>query len=334
MKKSLLAVAAITAIPAFAFAGPKDDARGAERVNPLNTNTGASIDRGVNAAEATYSPAPFSLVVTAPVANANATLLTGIPAGTYTSFSVSVDWSVAGGDPWSDEAIWALTDAPLATATTFYADPGPASNAAANGSPVTLTWNGFFDIPYTAPTNGSLYFLSAQTFTGSSANWNNITITLSDATITPPPSIPTTLGGSISTPIAPAQIIWYSFEYTGGALNLDTAGSTLTASTLGDENDTEMALFSSTGALIAANDDVNFGAGILTSALSFDDGELAPGTYYLAVGGFNSTFGSAFGASSTAIQSGKIIVNGLSLVPEPATLGLLAGLSLLGLRRR
>lgn len=106
--------------------------------------------------------------------------LPGAPAGTYTAFNVSLDWSLAGGDPFSDEGIFALTDtASIEPGTVFYADPGPAPNSQPNANPVTLNWSGYLDTTYAGGT--PLNFLNLQTFTGSSANWNNVSVTINNA---------------------------------------------------------------------------------------------------------------------------------------------------------
>lgn len=113
-----------------------------------------------------------------------------IPAGTYTSYSVSFDWTAGGGGPWSNEAIWALTSTSDLGTAVFYADPGASPDAQSNGNPITLTWNGFMGaqtlnvetgfqtdgIPYEG--GDPLYFFSLQTFGGSDATWNNVNLTL------------------------------------------------------------------------------------------------------------------------------------------------------------
>lgn len=253
--------------------------------------------------------------------------LTGAPAGTYTGFSVTVNWSAVSGDPWSNEAIWAFTDLPFSTPpTVFYADPGAAPNSAGDGNPVTLSWSGFMDTPY----NGGdpLRFLMAQTFTGSTANWNNVSITINDAAPVAPPSTETVVGGSLTGNLAAAQVQWYHFFYSGtGALDLNTLGSTL-----GPDNDTELGLYSAGGVLIDFNDDIDFAGGNFLSRLAFADGELPAGDYYLALGGFNTDYGPAFQVTSTSGETGAFVINGIS-IPEPATL---AGLAVAGLfiRRR
>jgi hypothetical protein len=262
-------------------------------------------------------------------------LLTGIPAGTYTGYTVTVDWDSSVGDAWSSEAIWAFTNGPtVAGSSVFYADPGPAVDSFDDPLPASLSWTGFFDTPYTAPTNGNMYMLMAQSFGGSGATWNNVSVTLSDASVTPPASTTAVLGGSLSAPIATSEVLWYSFNYSGsGAINLDTAGSTLTASTFGEPDDTEIALYSAAGALIETNDDTDFTNGILTSSLSYASGELPAGTYYVAVTGFNGVFAGAFAASSTSISEGTIFLSGLS-IPEPTSLAALSMVGLVARRRR
>ncbi len=336
---SILAAAAVAALAVPAFAADKATTRGPERLNPLNIQTGPSAQSPNNGSEASFTFAPFNQVVAnstgIPGIDPEFVLLNGLPAGTWSSYTVSVDWSAIAGDPWSEESIWALTSATdiANPATVFYADPGPASNSAGNGSPVTLTWSGFFDEAYTTGST-PLYFLMGQTFSGSSANWNNVSITLGDdlpVPPTPPASTLLTVGGSYSAPLAAGEVQWYSFNFAGGPLVLDTLGSTLTASTFGAENDTEMGLYNSLGELILSNDDADIVNDIFTSELDFPS--LAAGTYYLAVGGFNLSFADDFDVTSTAIQSGTIVINGLS-IPEPATLSVLAGLGLVALRRR
>jgi hypothetical protein len=141
---------------------------------------------------------------------------------------------------------------------------------------------------------------------------------------TPPASIAAMSGGSISTTLAAGEIKWYSFTWAGGAISLDTEGTALSP-----DNDTEIALYDpATGALIATDDDSG------TGNLSLLAGTLDAGNYLLAVGGYNSTFAGAFGASSISTNVGSLTINGLSVAaPEPTTLAALA-LGGVFLRRR
>ena len=128
------------------------------------------------------------------------------------------------------------------------------------------------------------------------------------------PGIPITAGG----------VVWYRFTVTNPVqapfyLDIDTEGSALTTT-----NDTEIGLFDSTGALVASDDDD--GSGFL-SQLSFGattptrppvgtgatyngrDGNLAAGTYYLSISGFNSTFAAGWSVTSTSTYSGTGVLN-------------------------
>ncbi len=267
----------------------------------------------------------------------------GIPAANYTSFSVSADWVAGGGNPFSTEAIFAFTDAAFAPGIddpglfTFYADPGVSPDAIGSGDPVTLTWSGFLSPSYSG--GDSLWFNALQTFGGSDASWNNVDITLGFDTIQAPES--TALGTNPSSmtfaPLAQAEVQWFSFDVAGGAgaqpWSISTAGSTNTGGSFGDD-DTEIGLYDSMGNLIATNDDEDFGGGILTSLLDSDGvGALADGTYYIAVGAFNTVYADAFDATSTSTASGETKLT-LSFVPAPASVAFLGLGGLAAARRR
>ena len=110
------------------------------------------------------------------------------------------------------------------------------------------------------------------------------------------------------------EVAFYRFELntslvagSGQGLTIDTLGTTLDSS-----NDTELGLFDSQGNLVASNDDFDFSG--LLSQLSFGDGgvdgDLAAGTYYLAISGFNTAYGaSGFAANSTSDGNGDLVVN-------------------------
>lgn len=260
-----------------------------------------------------------------------------IPAGNYTSYSVSVDWVAGGGNPFSNEAIFALTDSMDLMTATFYADPGPSADAASSGDPVTLTWNGFLDTPYQG--GDPLFLNTLQTFSGSDATWNNVDITLDFATVAQPTAIDlgTNPGGSMSVPLNEAEITWFCFDVVGGAgampWSLDTIGSTNTGGSFADD-DTELALYAADGTLLATNDDEDFGAGILTSLIDSDGtGALADGKYFIAAGSFNSMFASNFDATSTSTATGTTVLN-YSFVPAPGAMALMGLAGVAGIRRR
>lgn len=72
-----------------------------------------------------------------------------------------------------------------------------------------------------------------------------------------------------------------------------------------DVADTELALYDELGIVLQENDDA---PSTLTSRLSFGMGELPAGTYFLAVGGFNTVFAPNFLATSTSNGMGDVVV--------------------------
>lgn len=270
-----------------------------------------------------------------------------IPAGTYTSFSVSVDWVVGGGNPWSNEAIWALTDIAAfpGPANTFYADPGNAGNSAANGDPVTLLWSGSFasqsveDGSFTGQNyNGgdSLFFNALQTFGGSNASWNNTVVTLgfdggsgiwtenfaSGTTATGNFwDRPIGVGPSISG-LGPVQYATTSFLVTADG-NYDLASLTF-------QHDGYLHLYAGSfdpnnqlTNLIGGDDDgpiFGLSSSVITGVA------LTTGTTYIAVI-------SAFAASGAGDYSLNLLGPG-TIVPAPASLALLGLGGLVATRRR
>ena len=273
-----------------------------------------------------------NLFVDSNTATGNILISPTLPAGTYTSYELSTNWVAGSGDPFSNEAIWALAnESPLTASTVFYADPGISANSLNNGNPVTLNWSGNFDTPYSS---GPLYFLTLQTFGGSNANWNNTTLTLKTApvVIPPPPSTnfapPTTAGGvySSSGVLAAGQVVWYDFIYGGNGFTVDTLGSALS-----NGNDTELGLYNALGTLLATNDDIDFANDVFESRLNFQTGAgLTVGErYYIAVGAFNTSFLSGFNVTSASTATGTFQLN-VTVIPEAGTSGLLGLGGLLG----
>ncbi len=149
-----------------------------------------------------------------------------------------------------------------------------------------------------------------------------------------PPSAPSatdlgTISEGSTLNIAPValvanQVVWFTFVLDDAAagelyLDIDTEGSFLAPG-----NDTELGLYSDAGALIATDDDdgsgllsqLTFGAGSparpAVGGLEYNgrDGNLAAGTYYLALVGFNSTFVTGcWNVSSASANAGDAALN-------------------------
>ncbi len=151
---------------------------------------------------------------------------------------------------------------------------------------------------------------------------------------------------SVSGYLNPGEVVWYMFtigtvDYIDITTN-DSMGVT----------DSELGLYSDLGDLIATDDDDGIG---LLSTLSFgtgsgltlgdswnlggdgiangEDGPLGPGTYYLAFGGYNTTYNATnWDVTSTSNQTGDYTIT--FYVPEPSAIALLGFAGLLALRRR
>lgn len=163
--------------------------------------------------------------------------------------------------------------------------------------------------------------------------------------------------------IAATSVLWFKFTYDGtngttNYLDIDTINA-IGTSPSATPVDTELGLYSSTGALVATDDDDGYG---LFSRLTFGatsptrqftqtgtmsartaangiDGTLAAGTYWLAVAQFNTVF-NATDWSVTSAGAGdadpfrlEFRTNTPSSVPEPASLAIL-GLGVIALIRR
>jgi hypothetical protein len=226
-----------------------------------------------------------------------------IPSDIYVSATVSFDWTNVA-SAFSSEARWVIANAPSTSFPTInYAQAlsaGPGS--AASGAPASIgPWTVNFSQPYES---GPLWFSGFQDFLGSSATWSSVTVTLN--------SLPRPAAADL------------------GAIANET--ETFAIDVTGSDFDTEIALYDFDGNLLDENDDVNPPTD-RTSRI--DSVQLAPGKYFVAVGGFNTIFfntlfnvtpgsasgnvaGDANGAPiSGSVASGQVTWFCFTVVPAP-----------------
>jgi|GEM_PF-2095952 len=148
------------------------------------------------------------------------------------------------------------------------------------------------------------------------------------------PGVRTATGAVTAT--GAAGVAWFSFalgsavsDAASAWVDLDTLGSTLPAPPLGTPNDTVLALYRSSGRLVAVNDEGDALAALGVSALSFGDttparsspgagvapgdgrdGTLVAGTYYAGVTGYPGVVGQGrFGMAAGGGASGTARLN-------------------------
>ncbi|MFC0604523.1 T9SS type A sorting domain-containing protein [Winogradskyella pulchriflava] len=113
----------------------------------------------------------------------------GVPAGMYSTFSVSVDWAEDAGNPFSSEADLTMTT----TAGSVLIDPAT-TGSAGSANPTTMTFDGTFTADYDPTTDGFMDIVLNQSWSGSSANWSNIVVTIVPALTCTPPAGTVVLG--------------------------------------------------------------------------------------------------------------------------------------------
>ncbi len=171
------------------------------------------------------------------------------------------------------------------------------------------------------------YYLSVDGYNGAAGTYD-FDLAAADYNVNPP-SLQADLGAISDIGVDPdvvaygdlsaAAIHWYEFSVGDIAapyyLQIDTEGTQLTPT-----NDTEIALYDALGNFLVADDDS--GSGNL-SMMRLGDGQnhgalLGAGTYYLAIGGYNSTFANGFGATSTSSYIGAYTLNFSTNLSQPA----------------
>jgi MYXO-CTERM domain-containing protein len=192
------------------------------------------------------------------------------------------------------------------------------------------------------------------------ANWTNISLDIQDFTPPPPPGFiedlgdNSTFGGIVtrSRALAAGQVDWFKFNVSSAQSFFDIWTGGIAAN--GTSNlDTEIAVYNSDGEVVATNDDISTsGPNAFLSRLGFGAGSqinvggatlgatspgtatataLGAGTYYLAIGGFNTAFNNGF-AVTGGTAAGSYNVN---LIPSPSALAVLGlGGLVVGRRRR
>ncbi len=166
------------------------------------------------------------------------------------------------------------------------------------------------------------YYLSVDGYSGAEGLYDF------DLTFTEfvPPEPPVAL--AVNLPYDAAQniaaaddVLWFSFDASADPMDIWTEGAD--PSPIGD---TEIGLYDSLGNLVANNDDGGPAGGYYSGLMGQT---LDPGTYYLAVGGYNTSFSDGW-AVDGGTATGDLM---LHITPEPASLLLLA-IGALALRRR
>jgi hypothetical protein len=224
--------------------------------------------------------------------------------------------------------------APNSAGATFYADPGASPNSVANGNPRTLRWGGYFDTNYAG--GDPLHFWYVQSFVSSTANWNNVQVTLfSEPTDTssaagttigaPTWRRPNTTGALSNTGTAvPYQVVPFTVDTSGPyEITTDTSSNT-------PAYDGYLALYTDTfdatnqlANIVALNDDLAGSEGIKSQV---SVALLAGTQYYLVQTGF--------GNSDDGSWTGTITGPGIASVPEPGALAMAALFGLAALHRK
>ncbi len=148
------------------------------------------------------------------------------------------------------------------------------------------------------------------------ATWDYIDFMFGDWSAPEPPDAMEIAVPSVTTGTSTSyEVEWFMFDI-GMTLDMDI-------NSFGSLYDTELGLYDDAGALLASNDDAG---GLQSQILA----TLDAGTYYIALGGYNTAYNPVWDAVG-GYASGDYILN---VTPEPTSLVLLALGGLALLRRR
>ncbi len=322
---------------------------------------------GLAASSAAMADFTFSLSnqsnVTTSWRSINLTTAASIPNDTYTGVRIQYDFDsnpngTSSSHAWSNEGRATLSStggSGTGTSPTF----GGGNTNWTSG--VTIVTGGAsnandvagirFNLNFTSPLNfngsQSIFWNYRQAFgnaAGQQVDWNNVSVTFISFVPPTPPAGAINLGtlapgGMLmaQTPYVSNTVQWYKFTLgtaipAGDQFLAHTFGNTLSGGQFGTE-DTEIALFNSAGNVLGNNDDTG---SFRWSTLSSTAG-LAAGDYYIAASAYNLAVGPSFSASVVdAVAVGGAVTGDikLTIIPAPATAGLLGLGGLLAARRR
>lgn len=128
--------------------------------------------------------------------------VSGVPAGNYSGYTVTVAWTAGTGGPWSSEARIRFNSGSL------LGESQPTTGGANSGAATTLTWSGEFSSIYVAGAPLSLGI--RQTFTGSTGIWNNMNVSITLAPACPAPNQLSATGINLTS----ANLTWNSLGST------------------------------------------------------------------------------------------------------------------------
>lgn len=227
------------------------------------------------------------------------------PSTIFSSLNISGSLTEVNTGTWASEARWNIRNTAFAVGVNY-------QSSIIQNFTGTLAINANFSLLQWANTGDIFRAESFESFddAGTDARWDNTTLAFSNT-----PTI-TTLG-----------------PYAAGPFDINTFTSAF---------DTELALYTASGTLLASNDDTG---GLQSQILT----PLGNGSYYLVLGGYDSQFASGVALAGAATGAFNLNINGglaasgtlaageLKVyrfeVPAPGALGL-AGFGLLALARR